>query len=94
MRFFITAILLMAAQVQAEEIYRVVGPDGQITGYTDEKPADGQQYEQVDLAPDTEGVQPGPAVSFKPDSPVKTREPTYSDFRIVRPENDSAVRQM
>jgi len=89
MRRLILPLLLWPLLGAAEPVYKIVGPDGQVT-YTDE-PEQGAQRIEVP------GVPSYPSPALPPSSAPSTREPpdpairSYRRVRIVQPPHEQAM---
>ena len=86
--------LLLAGQVSAGEIYKVVDKDGNVT-FTDQPPGDGTKHINLPELPviqtDTEDIAPPAEEEAAEEDQMPTiRElrSMYRDFRITQPENE------
>jgi hypothetical protein len=84
------SLILATGTAQAQNIYKVVQPDGTIL-FTD-SPSPGDDAEQVDVRP--LNISPGPAspTDAFDDSAAVEAEAVYGEFRITSPGNDESIR--
>lgn len=82
---FVACVLALTAQ-GGETVYRVVGPDGQVS-YTDTPPEQGK-VEVVELK--DANTQPSLEVQY-PRKPAETKANPYTRVEITSPENDATI---
>lgn len=83
----IFCLALAGAALQAQEVYKVIQPDGTVE-FTDSPPP-GEAAEQVDIPPlNTAEPPPAPSPSASPTAAAQG----YSEFRITRPGNGESIR--
>ena len=81
--------LIFACATASAEVYRRIGPDGQV--YFSDQPGPGAERIEVKPVPTIRMQTPVPETTVQPDA-GQQEEDAYAAFSIVSPANDEAVR--